>query len=102
MTETVNEISLITSSILSKKLDEDLDCLIMDITCGRAAFMKNLEQANILAESLVKTCKYANKKCNAMIMRMEYPLGEMIGNTCEVLESIEAMDGSDPEYLDIV
>lgn len=48
-----------------------------------------------LASSIVGTCKEADVKCNALLSRMDYPIGEMIGNTCEVVEVIQAMDGSD-------
>ena len=87
-TETVIDISLITSSILSKKLAENLDCLVMDVKCGRSAFMISEEQARELAKSLVLTCKEGGQKCNAIISRMDYPIGEFIGNTCEIMEAI--------------
>ena len=48
------------------------------------------------------TCKEAGMKCNALLSRMDYPIGEMIGNTCEVMEVIGAMDGSDQEYIDLI
>jgi len=102
VTETVKEISLITSSILSKKFSEDIDCLVMDIKCGTSTFMTTKEQAMELATSIVGTCKEAGIKCNALLSRMDYPIGEMIGNTCEVMEVIQAMDGSDTEYIEII
>ena len=55
-----------------------------------------------LANSIVGTCKAADMKCNALLSRMDYPIGEMIGNTCEVMEVIGAMDGSDQEYIDLI
>ena len=55
-----------------------------------------------LATSIVGTCKEAGMKCNAILSRMDYPIGEMIGNTCEVMEVIQAMDGSDTEYIKII
>jgi thymidine phosphorylase len=102
VTETTTEISLITSSILSKKFAEHLDCLVMDIKCGTSAFMTTHEMAMELANSIVGTCKEAGVKCNALVSRMDYPIGEMMGNVCEVMEAISAMDGSDIEYIDII
>lgn len=55
-----------------------------------------------LACSIVGTCKEAGIKCNALLSRMDYPIGEMIGNTCEVVEAIQAMNGSDQEFIDII
>ncbi len=91
VTETVANVSLITASILSKKMDEDLDCLVLDITCGSSAFMETYEAAHELATSLVETCKVTGLKCNGLILRMDYPIGDMIGNTCELMQSLDLM-----------
>eukprot|EP00825_Cyclidium_porcatum_P030135 TRINITY_DN31_c0_g1_i1.p1 TRINITY_DN31_c0_g1~~TRINITY_DN31_c0_g1_i1.p1 ORF type:complete len:529 (+),score=110.20 TRINITY_DN31_c0_g1_i1:198-1784(+) len=90
-TEIVDEISLITSSILSKKFAEGIQGLTMDVKCGPSAFMKDLDQAQGLATSLVSTANAGGVKCEALITRMEYPLGEQIGNNNEVWECVEAM-----------
>ena len=60
-------------------MDEDLDCLLLDTTCGTSAFMQTFEQANELATSMVNTCKFAGLKCNSFIFRMDYPIGDMVG-----------------------
>lgn len=88
-TETVEEISLITASILSKKLAEGLHGLVLDIKCGSGAFMKNLNEAQNLANSLVKTAQNAGVTCLALITRMDFPLGRYAGNLCEVFEAYE-------------
>jgi len=96
--ETVDEISLITASILSKKFTEDLDGLLMDVKCGTGAFMKNFEEAENLATSIVGTTKQAGKDCKALITRMDYPLGEWVGNSCEVYECLEMFKPSSSYY----
>ncbi|MDW8306705.1 MAG: thymidine phosphorylase [Leptospiraceae bacterium] len=91
VTETVEEISLITASILSKKLSEDLNGLVLDIKCGTGAFMKTQSEAEELAYSLVETAKAAGVACRALITRMDFPLGKMVGNLCEIYEALEFM-----------
>ncbi len=91
VTETVEEISLITASILSKKLSEGLHGLVLDIKCGSGAFMKDLEEAERLAVSLTDTARAAGVDCRALITRMDFPLGEYTGNLNEVYEAIEFM-----------
>ncbi len=84
VTETVDEISLITSSILCKKLAEGLQALVLDVKCGSSAFMTNYELAKGLADSLVDTANMAGLYCKALITRMDYPIGEMVGNANEI------------------
>ncbi|KAL4466141.1 hypothetical protein ABPG72_000687 [Tetrahymena utriculariae] len=92
VTETVDEISLITASILSKKFTEDLDALVMDVKCGPSAFMRTIEQATELADSIKRTCESTGTQCRACITRMDFPLGEHIGNANEIYECIIAFD----------
>jgi len=73
----------------------------MDVKCGSGAFMKTLDEARALAESIVNTAKYAHVNCSAIITRMDYPLGEMIGNACELWEALECFKPSS-EYSAIL
>ncbi len=99
VTATVESISWITSSILSKKLAEGIDALVLDVKCGRGAFMKDLKRAKELAESLVRTANLLGCKTSARITNMDRPLGHAIGNSLEVEESILCMQGRGPKDL---
>jgi len=96
VTGTVPSIPLIVSSIMSKKLAAGLDGLVLDVKCGNGAFMKNVEDANALANALVTVGRAAGKKVGAMITDMNQPLGRTVGNTLEVIESIETLRGDGP------
>jgi pyrimidine-nucleoside phosphorylase len=96
VTATVSSLPLITSSIMSKKLAEGIEGLVLDVKVGRGAFMKNLDDARRLAESMVAIGEAMGKKVIAFLTRMEEPLGRMIGNSCEVRESIEILRGEGP------
>ncbi len=96
---TVESIPLITASILSKKLAEGIDGLVMDVKCGRAAFLPAREDAEALAESLVKTGEHAGLEVRALITGMDAPLGRTIGNRLEVLEAAQILKGEGPEDL---
>ncbi len=96
VTATVESIPLITASILSKKLAEGIDALILDVKVGRGAFMKDLASARALAESLVRVGTGAGLKVRALLTRMEEPLGRMIGNALEVREAIDILRGEGP------
>ncbi len=89
VTATVDEISLITASILSKKLAEDLDVLVMDVKCGSGAFMQNLKDARALATSIANTANKAGVKTTCLITAMDFPLGRFTGNTIETWEAFE-------------
>lgn len=93
VTSTVESIPLITASILSKKLAEGAESLVFDVKCGSGAFMKTLEQAEILADSLVRTGESMGRKVIALITAMEEPLGRMVGNFLEVEESWNCLEG---------
>ena len=99
VTATVESIPLITASILGKKLAEGIGGLVMDVKCGRGAFMKTREQARALAESLVKVGTANGLKMFAFITAMDAPLGRHVGNALEVIESIETLKGNGPRDL---
>lgn len=99
VTATVASIPLITASILSKKLCEDLDVLVMDIKVGSGAFMKDLEQARALARSIIRVGKLAGLRVRALLTRMDAPLGRTVGNALETREAIELLRGQAPEDL---
>ena len=97
VTATVPSIPLITASILSKKLSEGLDCLVLDVKWGTGAFMKTLAEAKELARSLVGVATQMGVKTKALITDMNRPLGRMIGNGLEIDESIDILKGCGPE-----
>jgi pyrimidine-nucleoside phosphorylase len=96
VTATVESIPLITASIMSKKLAEGIDGLVLDVKTGSGAFMKNYEDSLALAESLTETAKSFNKKVITFISDMSQPLGRNIGNWLEVHECIKILQGEDP------
>lgn len=98
---TVESVPLITSSILAKKLAEGIDGLVMDVKCGRAAFMREEHDATMLLEALVATGRAAGIEMRALLTDMDHPLGLAIGNAVEVHEVLRALDGPDscPEDL---
>lgn len=99
VTGTVECIPLITASILSKKLAEGISGLVMDVKCGRGAFMKTRADAKALAESLVKVGTANGLKVSAFITAMDVPLGRNVGNALEVIESIKTLKGNGPKDL---
>jgi len=96
VTATVEIMELITASIMSKKLAEGIEGLVLDVKVGTAAFMKNLKDARALAEAMVSVGEGMGTRVIAYLTRMEEPLGEMIGNACEVQESIDILRGKGP------
>jgi len=99
VTATVDSIPLIAASILSKKLAEDLDGLILDVKFGCGAFMRDYKKARQLAETMVQIGRRSNVKTVALLTSMDNPLGNNIGNALEVIEAIEALKGKGPEDL---
>lgn len=96
---TVPSIPLITGSILSKKLAEGLDALVMDVKWGSGAFMKTREQARKLANSLEEVGKRMGLAITSLLSDMNQPLGRMVGNAVEVEESLDMLRGGGPEDL---
>lgn len=94
VTATVDSIPLICSSIMSKKLAMNTNSIILDVKCGSGAFMKDIPQATELAKLMVTIGKQSNKKCTALITDMNIPLGYNVGNSLEVIESIEILKGN--------
>jgi pyrimidine-nucleoside phosphorylase len=99
VTGTVENSSLICASIMSKKLAEGIDALVLDVKTGSGAFMKKLEDAVSLAELLVDTGKRMGKKVVALLTDMNQPLGRTAGNAMEVAESVEVLAGGGPADL---
>jgi pyrimidine-nucleoside phosphorylase len=99
VTATVESIPLITASILSKKLAEGIDALVLDVKVGKGAFMQTLPQARELARSLVSVCQQLGNPASALITRMDQPLGRSVGNAVEVAESIACLKGEGPADL---
>ena len=96
VTATVECIPLIVASILSKKLAEGIDGLVLDVKCGQGAFMKDLKQARALAKALVAVGKGAKKRVSALITDMSAPIGRTIGNALETREAIEVLRNGGP------
>jgi pyrimidine-nucleoside phosphorylase len=98
-TGTVESIPLISSSIMSKKLAEDLDGLVLDVKVGQGAFMKDLANARQLAETMVGIGTAYQVKTVALLTAMDSPLGNEVGNASEIVESIEVLRGGGPADL---
>lgn len=99
VTDTVDSIPLIASSIMSKKIASGTDALVIDVKTGAGAFMKTLDQSRALAHALVDIGKQAGLQCMAVISDMNQPLGNKIGNTLEIEESIDVLKGKGPADL---
>ena len=93
VTNTIDSIPLITASIISKKAAEGLGSLVLDVKCGSAAFMKNKEDAEELARSMVGAAKGLGINTTAQITQMDFPIGRYVGNSLEVIGSIEVLQG---------
>jgi len=99
VTATVDNLSLITSSIMSKKLASGSDAIVLDVKCGNGAFMERFEDACELGELMVEIGKADGKKTIAVITDMNQPLGLAVGNSMEVIEAIETLKGKGPRDI---
>ena len=99
VTATVDTIPLISSSVMSKKIAAGADSILLDVTVGEGAFMKKLEDARVLARTMVDLGKAVGRRTVAVITDMSQPLGTSIGNRLEILEALEILQGQGREDI---
>ena len=98
-TATIPSLPLITGSVLSKKLAEGAEGLVVDVKWGNGSFIKDVEQARQLARSITRVGRSLNRRCVALVTDMNQPLGDTVGTSLEIKEAIELLQGKGPEDL---
>ena len=98
-TATIPSLPLITGSVLSKKLAEGAEGLVVDVKWGNGSFIKDVEQARQLARSITRVGRSLNRRCVDLVTDMNQPLGDTVGTSLEIKEAIELLQGKGPEDL---